>query len=99
MTSIRRCAFEEWSIRMPHCAFEADRFKFLITHSRNCRSRCLKVRLRQISGAISLQRLLKNQRVFSATAAHEGVRPIRMEMWIDLAVVTRNSAEMEKHTQ
>jgi SpoU rRNA methylase family enzyme len=40
-----------------------------------------------------------NQGVLSATAAHEGLRPVRMEERIDLVVVTSNSTEMEKHAQ
>ena len=73
--------------------------KFLITHLRHYRSRCLIVRLRDIREAILLQRLRMNQGVLSATAAHEGLRPVRMEERIDLAVVVGDSAEMEKHAQ
>ena len=84
---------------MPQCAFEAYCFKFLITHLRHYRSRCLIVRLRDIREAILLQRLRMNQGVLSATAAHEGLRPVRTEERTDRAVVTSNSTEMEKHAQ
>ena len=99
MVFVVRCRVEERSIPLPQCAFEANRFKFLVAHLRNYRSRCLIVRLRQIRGAILLQRLRMNQGVLSATAAHEGLRPVRMEERIDLAVVVGDSAEMEKHAQ
>jgi hypothetical protein len=48
MPSIPHRAFEELSVRMPQCAFEPYCVKFLNTHLRHYRSRCLVVRLRQI---------------------------------------------------
>ena len=84
---------------MPHCAFEAYCFKFLITHLRNYRSRCLVVRLRKIRRVISLQALLADQRILPAAATHEGVRPVRMEMRVDLAVVAGDLTEIQQHAQ
>jgi hypothetical protein len=95
-----RCLVEERSFPLPQCAFEAYCVKFLITHLRNYRSRCLNVRLRHIRGAILLQRLRMNQGVLSATAAHEGLRPVRMQMRIDLAIVSGDATKVqEQHRQ
>lgn len=45
------------------------------------------------------QALRTNQRVLSATAAQERMRPVRMEMRVNLTVVTGDLAEMKKHAQ
>jgi len=93
-------AFEELSIPLPQCAFEANCFKFLVAHLRHYRSRCLIVRLRHIRGAILFRRLRTNQRILAAAAAHEGLRPVRMQMRIDLAIVSGDTTKVQdQHRQ
>ena len=71
-----------------------ESFDCAFAELRKDRSGCLNVRLRQIGRAISFQRLLTNQRVLSASAAHEGVCPVRMKIGIDFAVVADNTTKV-----
>jgi len=48
---------------------------------------------------ISLRKLLADQRILAAAAAHEGVRPVRMEMRVDLAVVAGDPAKAKEQSQ
>ena len=68
-------------------------------HLRKCRSGCLIVRLRKIRRVILIQGLLADQIILSATAAHESVRPVRMEVGVDLAIVAGDSTQVKNHTQ
>ena len=45
---------------------------------------------------ILILRLLADQRILPAATTHEGVRPVRVETWVDLAVVTDDASKAQK---